>query len=85
MSLRPQVAYLVPEETARVAHAAFPTGKNIYMQMRDQLGSIFDDQQFASLFILDRTGGCSVELQRCSSLRLASHLFWSSRCQMSKQ
>jgi transposase len=50
MSLRPQVAYLVPEETARVAHAAFPTGKNIYLQMRDQLGSIFDDQQFAALF-----------------------------------
>lgn len=50
MSLQPQVAYLVPEETARVAHAAFPNGQNIYMQMRDRLGSVFDDQQFASLF-----------------------------------
>jgi hypothetical protein len=26
MSLRPQVAYVVPEETARVARAAFPKG-----------------------------------------------------------
>ena len=50
MSLRPQVAYLVPEETARVARAAFPNGTNLYMRMRDQLGSIFDDQQFAHLF-----------------------------------
>jgi transposase len=50
MSLRPQVAYLVPEETARVARAAFPKGTNLYMRMRDQLGSIFDDQQFAHLF-----------------------------------
>ncbi len=29
MSLRPQVVYLVPEETARVARAAFPKG-NVY-------------------------------------------------------
>jgi transposase len=50
MSLRPQVAYLVPEETARVAHAAFPKANNLYMRMRDHLGSIFDDQQFADLF-----------------------------------
>ena len=50
MSLRPQVTYLVPEETARVARAAFPKGTNLYMRMRDQLGSIFDDQQFADLF-----------------------------------
>src|SRR4051812_7242869 len=50
MSLQPQVVYLIPEETARVAHAAFPKGKNLFMRMRDHLGSIFDDLQFAPLF-----------------------------------
>ncbi len=49
MSLRPQVIYVVPEETARVARAAFPKG-TIYTRMYDALGSIFADQQFADLF-----------------------------------
>ncbi len=52
MSLQPQVVYLVPEETARVARAAFPRGNNPAMLMRDHLGMIFDDQQFADLFSL---------------------------------
>jgi transposase len=51
MSLQPQVVYLVPEETARVARAAFPRG-NVYMHMRDTFGMIYDDQTFASLFPL---------------------------------
>lgn len=50
MSLHPQTVYLVPEETARVARAAFPRGNNLYMRMRDALGTIFEDQQFAHLF-----------------------------------
>lgn len=49
MSLRPEVIGPVPEETARVAHAAFPRG-NVYVQMRDVLGTIYDDADFASLF-----------------------------------
>jgi transposase len=49
MSLQPQVVYLVPEETARVAWAAFPKG-NAYMRMRDELGAIYDDHMFAPLF-----------------------------------
>jgi transposase len=49
MSLQPQAIYLVPEDTARVAHACFPHG-NVYMQMYDQLGTIFHDQDFATLF-----------------------------------
>jgi transposase len=39
----------VPEETARVARAAFPKG-NVYLQMRDELGSIFQDDAFADLY-----------------------------------
>ncbi len=50
MSLHPQAVYLVPEETARVAQAAFPKGNNLAMRMRNHLGTIFDDQQFADLF-----------------------------------
>ncbi len=49
MSLHPQVIYMVPDETARIARAAFPKG-NPYMRMRDELGSIYDDQLFAPLF-----------------------------------
>ncbi len=50
MSLQPRVVYLVPEETARVARAAFPHGTNRYMRMRDTLGTSFDDQHFIHLF-----------------------------------
>jgi hypothetical protein len=49
MSLQPQTWYLVPEETARVARAAFPKG-NPYLRMYEELGVIYTDQQFAALF-----------------------------------
>ncbi len=49
MSLQPHVVYLVPEETARVARAAFPKG-NVFMRMRDTLGMIYNDPMFAPLF-----------------------------------
>ncbi len=49
MSLHPKPIPPVPEETARVAHAAFPKG-NIYLQIRDTLGSIYIDEDFADLF-----------------------------------
>jgi transposase len=49
MSLHPQDIPPVPEETRRVAQAAFSRG-NIYMRLRDELGAIYDDQLFAPLF-----------------------------------
>jgi transposase len=49
MSLHPQEIPPIPEETRRVAQAVFPHG-NIYMRMRDELGTIYDDQRFAPLF-----------------------------------
>jgi len=49
MTLQSQNEFAIPEETARVARAAFPKG-NIYMQMRDALGTIYQDQSFAHLF-----------------------------------
>jgi len=49
MSLYPQPIMEVPEETVRVARAALPKG-NIYLRMRDQLGTFFSDEQFEPLF-----------------------------------
>ena len=49
MSLHPRPVFEVPEETARVAHAAFPKG-NIYLRIRNRLGVFYEDEQFASLF-----------------------------------
>src|SRR5215470_8080344 len=49
MSLKPEPIPPVPEETARVARAAFPRG-NVIIQMRDGLGTIYTDGLFADLF-----------------------------------
>jgi transposase len=49
MSLRPQMIAPVPEETSEIAHHAFAKG-NVYMQMRDELGSIFTDEVFMDLY-----------------------------------
>ena len=37
MSLHPQAAYPVPEETQRVARVGFPVQGNLYMQVADRL------------------------------------------------
>src|SRR5215472_5761453 len=49
MSLKPQEFGPIPEETARVAHAAYPKG-NVFMRMRDELGTMYQDEDFAHLF-----------------------------------
>ena len=49
MTLHPQHEFSIPEETARVAQAAYPKG-NLYMKMRDALGTIYQDESFAHLF-----------------------------------
>jgi transposase len=48
MSLQPQEVPPVPDETRRVARAAFPKG-NVYIRMRDALGAISHDQFVAPL------------------------------------
>jgi transposase len=40
----------VPKETARVARTAFPHG-NVSRRMRDELGTLFTDDDFAALFL----------------------------------
>jgi transposase len=49
MSLKPGPIQPVPEETARVARAAFRKG-NPLLQLRDELGTVFADADFADLF-----------------------------------
>jgi len=49
MTLHPQAIYTVPEETARVARAAFPNGTT-YLRMHDELGRLYADADFAALF-----------------------------------
>ena len=49
MCLRAPLIYAIPDETARIAHAAFPKG-NPYVRMRETLGPIFTSPDFAALF-----------------------------------
>ena len=49
MCLHPSDAPPIPEQTVRVANAAFPKG-NLYMKMRDAFDTCFKDEQFTDLF-----------------------------------
>jgi len=49
MSLQPQKLPEIPEETARIARILFPKG-NVYLWLRDELGAIYNDEQFAALY-----------------------------------
>jgi transposase len=49
MSLKPLPIPPVPEEIARVAHAVFAHG-NVFIQLRDTLGTVYSDETFADLF-----------------------------------
>jgi transposase len=49
MSLPRDGVHPVPEETARVAHGAFPGG-NVYLRLRDELGMLVDDAMFTTVY-----------------------------------
>ena len=49
MTLKPSAIPPVPELTRAIAQAAFPQG-NLYLQMRDELGSIYTDDLFIDLY-----------------------------------
>jgi transposase len=49
MSMRPRPSHAIPATTAQVARAAFPKGC-LAIRIRDALGELFDDEQFAGLF-----------------------------------
>src|SRR3982750_737843 len=49
MSLPPQSVHSIPEETQRVAQAAFPKG-TLCLRIAEELGPLYRDDQFAALF-----------------------------------
>jgi transposase len=49
MSLKPSRIIEIPEETIEVARAVFSKG-NVYLLLRDTLGTIYQDEDFAALF-----------------------------------
>jgi transposase len=49
MSLNVALFTVIPDETERVAKAAFPTG-NRYLLLRDTFGPFFDSRDFQHLF-----------------------------------
>lgn len=51
MCLHPEEIPPIPEQTVRVAKSAFPKG-NLYMRLRDELGILFEDEDFASVYPL---------------------------------
>jgi transposase len=58
MTVKPAPIPLIPEETKRVAEAAFPKG-NVYMQMRDEIGSLYQDDLFVDLYSAEGQPGWS--------------------------
>src|SRR5882762_6816584 len=74
MSLHPHALESVPEETARVARAAFPKG-NPYLLLRDTLGTIFQDDDFAACFPLEGQPGLPPwRLALVTIMRFREHL-----------
>jgi transposase len=49
MTLRPQALPPVPEATAAAVQAAFPKG-NLYVDLRTEFGTLYDDRLFADLY-----------------------------------
>ena len=52
MVLHPQFVQPIPLLTQEVAHQAFPKG-NIYMSLRDELGTFYHDEDFTELYALE--------------------------------
>ena len=74
MTLRVHPHIEVPAETARIARAAFPKG-NPYLSLRDELGSLYDDRDFARLFSeLGQPGVAPSQLATVTVLQYAEGL-----------
>ena len=52
MSMYPQALGSIPEETVRIARAACPKG-TLAMRLRDTLGELYQDTQFAALYPIE--------------------------------
>lgn len=72
LTVRPNTE--VPAETIRVARAAFPKG-NPYLTLRDELGPLYDDRDFAPLFSeLGQPGAAPGQLASVTALQYAEGL-----------
>ena len=49
MSLRPEPLPSIPDTTAAAVRAAFPKG-NLYVDLRAEFGTLYEDQLFADLY-----------------------------------
>jgi transposase len=49
LSLKPVDLTPIPEETARIAKAAFPKG-SVYLKLRDEFGALYEEEIFSDLF-----------------------------------
>jgi transposase len=58
MSLRPETLPPIPDATAAAVRAAFPKG-NLYVDLRAEFGTLYEDQLFADLY---PPQGCPVEV-----------------------
>jgi len=67
MSLRVPVIYCIPDETERVARAAFPHG-NPYLQIADELGALYAHSQFQTLF--SATGHPALDPARLAAITI---------------
>lgn len=66
MSLRPHLLPPVPEEIAHLAQAVFPRG-DTHLRLRDELGPLFEDRGFATLFPRRGQPGLSPGFLGCST------------------
>ena len=74
MSLRRHPISAVPAETAHVAQAVFPKG-NLYMTLRDELGTLYTDEDFADLFPTHgQPAACPWRLALICVLEFVEHL-----------
>ncbi len=71
MAMHPSLIDPVPEETARVAQAAFHKG-TLLMRVRDEIGVLYDDAMFASLY--DARGQSAVAPWRLALVTLFQFL-----------
>jgi len=58
MSLQSRPIPPIPDLTAQIARGAFRKG-NVYMQMRDVLGTFFTNDQFMDLYPADGQPACA--------------------------
>ena len=70
MSLKNQPIPAIPEQTYRIARAAFPKG-NPWVRLRDELGVIYQNEEFASLF--SHTGQPAIEPWRVAMVSVMQY------------